>query len=459
MLDCELFELDAGRHHITNLVFHILNTLLLFVVLKQMTGGLWTSGFVAAAFALHSLHVESVAWVSERKDVLSTLLWILTMGAYVRYVKRPGAGRYVLTLFIFALGLMAKPMLVTLPFVLLLLDYWPLERFKFGKGSKKSQRKIFLRLVLEKLLFLAVAAVSCVITFVVQQGGGAMASSGQLPIMVRIANSLISYVMYILKMVWPVRLAVFYPIYHTIESWKTLAWQAAAAGAACSFLQARHWRNSISLFEHAISVTRDNHKAHLGMGTQMYLQGDIGRALGHYYKTIEINPNQPKAHYRIGTILFERNDPNGAIMHLREAARLSQNDASIHSGLGVAFNSIDKPDEAIVHFKETLRLEPNQLAPLNDLAWLLATHKQAQHRDAKKAIELAERERKITNSKHPGVLDTLAAAYASDGDFSQAIEFGEKAAELAKSAEQTKAANEINHRVLLYKSGRAYTAP
>jgi hypothetical protein len=126
MLDCQLFGTNPGWHHLVNLLLHIINTLLLFTVLKRMTGAFWQSAFVAAVFALHPLQVESVAWISERKNVLSAMFWLLTMVLYVRYVERPSTGRYVLTLLVFALGLMTKPMLVTLPFVLLLLDYWPL---------------------------------------------------------------------------------------------------------------------------------------------------------------------------------------------------------------------------------------------------------------------------------------------------------------------------------------------
>jgi 4-amino-4-deoxy-L-arabinose transferase-like glycosyltransferase len=129
MLDCELYGLSPGGHHLTNLVFHIVNTLLLFLVLKRMTGRLWRSSFVAALFALHPLHVESVVWMAERKDVLSTFFWILTMWTYFRYVERPELNRYLAVLLFFTLGLLSKPMLVTLPFVLFLLDYWPLGRF------------------------------------------------------------------------------------------------------------------------------------------------------------------------------------------------------------------------------------------------------------------------------------------------------------------------------------------
>src|SRR5438552_16430602 len=136
MVDVQLYGMHAGGHHLTNLFFHIVNTLLLFGVLHRMTGAVGRSGFVAALFAVHPLHVESVAWVAERKDVLSTLFWMLTLWSYVSYVREPRRGRYALVLVLFALGLMAKPMLVTLPFVLLLLDYWPLDRARLGMATR-----------------------------------------------------------------------------------------------------------------------------------------------------------------------------------------------------------------------------------------------------------------------------------------------------------------------------------
>jgi len=135
IFDVHLYGMDPGKHHLTSLILHVINSMLLFLVLKRMTGALWKSSFAAALFALHPLHVESVAWVAERKDVLSTLFWILTMWSYLCYVKNPKLGRYLLILLCFVLGLMAKPMLVTLPFVLLLLDYWPLKRFEFGSQA------------------------------------------------------------------------------------------------------------------------------------------------------------------------------------------------------------------------------------------------------------------------------------------------------------------------------------
>ena len=204
MLDCQLFRVKPGPLHLVNVLFHIANTLLLFIVFNRMTKALWQSAFIAALFALHPLHVESVAWIAERKDVLSTLFWLLTMLAYVRYVERSSAGRYILALTFFALGLLAKPMLVTLPFVLLLLDYWPLDRFSNSRFSIRNS-------VIEKLPFFFLSILSSVITFIVQQKGGAVFAGDIVPFNVRLANAICSYFVYIEKMFWPVRLAVLYP--------------------------------------------------------------------------------------------------------------------------------------------------------------------------------------------------------------------------------------------------------
>ena len=203
ILDCEFFGANPGRHHLVSLMFHLVNTLLIFVILRRMTGALWASAFVAAVFGLHPLHVESVAWISERKDVLSTLFWLLATAAYFRYVRRPSIGHYIMTLVFFALGLMAKPMLVTLPFVFLLLDYWPLGRLKNG-------RQIY-HLIWEKIPFFVLSAISSVITFTFQKGAGAVVGIQFFPLTGRIANAVVSYAGYIGKIIWPVNLAVFYP--------------------------------------------------------------------------------------------------------------------------------------------------------------------------------------------------------------------------------------------------------
>jgi tetratricopeptide (TPR) repeat protein len=210
MLDCELFGLNPAGHHIINLFFHIANTLLLFWVLKRMTGAIWQSAFVAAAFALHPLHVESVAWVAERKDVLSGFFWMLTIGCYIRYTEQPGVRRYLLVFLVFALGLMAKPMLVTLPFVLLLLDYWPLGRLQWGSQGDSQGRPVW-RLVGEKVPLFILTVASSVITFIIQQKGGAMDVGKSYSLGVRISNTLVCYVGYLIKTAYPANLSVLYP--------------------------------------------------------------------------------------------------------------------------------------------------------------------------------------------------------------------------------------------------------
>jgi Tfp pilus assembly protein PilF len=258
MLDCQLFGMKPGFHHLVNLFFHVANTLLLFFILHRMTKGLWQSAFVAAVFAIHPLHVESVAWVTERKDVLSTFFWMLTMGAYVFYVERRELKRYLLALFFFALGLMAKPMLVTLPFVLLLLDYWPLRRLTIGKSSvnehtqsekspnthrKKKERQrsaikaehtnktekqtrqqpLMVQIILEKVPFFVLSLASSIVTYMAQQKGGAVGSLQSFPLTARIANALVSYCGYIGKMIWPADLAVLYPHPGMLPTWEVVA--------------------------------------------------------------------------------------------------------------------------------------------------------------------------------------------------------------------------------------------
>ena len=208
MADCQVYGLDPRGHHATSLLLHVLNVVLLFLVLDRVTRSPWRSGFVAALFAIHPLHVESVAWVAERKDVLSTLFWILTMLAYARYAESPSLRRKLPVIGFFALGLLAKPMLVTLPVVLLLLDYWPLHRFSFdGKKQGTSLRA----LLGEKLPLFVLSGASCVITYFAQNTGGSMPVTGQLPFVIRAGNALLSYFRYIEMMFRPRDLTILYP--------------------------------------------------------------------------------------------------------------------------------------------------------------------------------------------------------------------------------------------------------
>ena len=235
MADSQIFGASSATFHLMNLFYHLLNVLLLFMVLKKMTGTLWQSAFVAAVFALHPLRVESVAWVAERKDVLSGLFWMLTIAAYLRYAQRPSVRRYLLVAFALSLGLMAKPMLVTLPCVLLLVDYWPLGRLQWGRPNAGQElpdsesagltyKKTSLgRLIAEKLPLFILVAASSVVTVIVQQTEGAVGSLDRYTLTARANNALVSYISYIGKMIWPTRLAVLYPHPgHSLPAWKPI---------------------------------------------------------------------------------------------------------------------------------------------------------------------------------------------------------------------------------------------
>ncbi|MEW6743273.1 MAG: tetratricopeptide repeat protein [Planctomycetota bacterium] len=223
MLDVELFGGDPAGHHATSVVLHALNTVVLFWVLASMTRRLARSAFVAALFAVHPLHVESVAWIAERKDVLSTLFWLLATAAYVHYARRPRATRMLLVAVLLALGLLAKPMLVTLPFVLLLLDWWPLRRWRFAGRDPEPDAVLddaslacppptsAVVLVLEKLPLFALVGASCLVTFHVQAGAGAVRTLEDVPLGMRLANAAMAYVSYVTKTFWPAELAVYYP--------------------------------------------------------------------------------------------------------------------------------------------------------------------------------------------------------------------------------------------------------
>ena len=220
MLDYQFHALNPAGYHATNVLLHAASAVLLFLILKRMTGTLWRSAMVAALFAWHPMHVESVAWIAERKDVLSTFFWMLTMWAYLNFTAKGGVGRYFLVLLFFALGLMAKPMLVTLPFVLLLLDWWPLSRFQTKTPAGETIRetlacpvKTCRQLILEKAPMLLLAVGSSLLTALLQSHVGAIAALGRLPLLPRLENALISYCRYIEKLIWPVDLSIMYPLH------------------------------------------------------------------------------------------------------------------------------------------------------------------------------------------------------------------------------------------------------
>jgi len=234
---------DPAVYHRTNLILHILNALLLFAILNALTGLRWRSAAVAALFAIHPLHVESVAWVSERKDTLSTFFLMLTLASYIWYVRKPETKRFILVAVVFALGLMSKSMLVTLPLVLLLLDFWPLERVTGWTGDKKNPGRAWRRLITEKAPLLALAAAVSVATYLAQKHGGAVGTLDAYPIGVRLANAVVSYFAYLAKMVWPVNLASLYP--HpgrSIPTWQVITAAIALAAVSAAAIRAARRR-------------------------------------------------------------------------------------------------------------------------------------------------------------------------------------------------------------------------
>jgi tetratricopeptide (TPR) repeat protein len=403
MLDCEIYGLNAGRHHLTNLILHAANTLLLFLLLKRMTGACWRSAFVAALFALHPLHVESVAWVAERKDVLSTFFGFLALWAYARSAEKaeirspkpeggesasqpPAAARadhvsrithYAPALFFFALSLMSKPMFVTLPFVLLLLDFWPLGRFPASIAPPKAPN--LLRLMGEKVPFFALAAVSCGVTFWAQQKGGSVATFEALPAGQRFANALVSYVRYIGKMFWPGDLAVFYP-YST--SWPAEQVIGAALGLlVVSALVVLYWRQRpylavgwfwylgtlvpvIGIIQVGAQSLADRYAYVPLIGLFIILAWGANDLLGRRpharwimaglalpsLATCGILTAAQLRHWKDSESLFKR------------ALAVTQDNYVAHLNLGVAYASQEKLAEAAAQFDEVLRISPG-LAP------------------------------------------------------------------------------------------------
>ena len=432
MLDCELYGSNPGGHHLTSLIFHIVNTLLLFLVLKQMTGALWRSSLVAALFAIHPLRVESVAWAAERKDVLCAFFWLLTLWAYAFYVGRPKVHRYLVVLLCFILALMSKPMAMTLPFVLILMDYWPLGRLKPEKLMNLDQRRdVVFRLILEKVPFFFLTAVSSSLTIFTQMRSGAVESFDKLPLEMRVENALVSYITYILKMIWPDGLAILYPYRISLPVWEVVGaglllmiitvlvilagrrrpycvvgwlWylgvlvpviglvQAGPQAMADRFtylpliglfmviayglpdiLAGWSWRRvalstSAGLVLLACTVTTLS---------QVKLWQNSIRLFNH---ALKVTVNNPIIHNNLGVALAAQGRSEDAIAHYVEALRLKPYFAEAHNNLGNALDRQEKYQEAIDHYTESLRIKPNFAKAHNNLG--IALGRQGKNQEA-----------------------------------------------------------------------------
>ncbi len=410
MLDFQFFGLAAGMHHLINLLIHLLNTLLLFVVLRYMTGAVWRSAFAAMLFAVHPLNVESVAWASERKNVLSTFFWILTMLTYFYYSKNCSLGRYLCVILVFALGLMAKPMLITLPFVLLLLDYWPLCRFQHKKHINGSASKL-LSLILEKIPFLMLSAGSICISMLSVRQSNIVISGKSISVFLRLANALVSYVAYIKKMVWPSNLAIYYPYPKSLGFWETTGsgiflgsitvlflflvrkkpyfavgwfWYLGTLVPVIGLIQAGLWPAMADRFVYVpliglfIIVSWGGADIVSKTGYQKticaFFGGTACIALAfctwlqlHYWKdsyvlfehAVHVTDNNCIAHSGLGAAFDARGRLDEAISQYYKALKTCPDDGLTHYGLGLAMAKQGNGKGAIYHFKFSLRIEPD----------------------------------------------------------------------------------------------------
>ena len=488
MLDCQLFGLNPGWHHLTNLLLHTANTLLLFLILKRMTSVVLPGGAVALLFAIHPLHVESVAWVSERKDVLSTFFFMLTVWAYARYVEfkdqdpkskveqhiaissKRARVNYLLAIWFFAFGLLSKPMLVTLPFVLLLLDYWPLARFQ--NKDRKSDFSILGPLVREKIPFFALALIACVITFSVQRQGGAMVLMETIPLKSRLINAVVSYGRYLFNTVWPANLSAFYPMPSAWPTWEVIVsllvlcvisvlairhrtthpymvvgwfwflgtlvpvigivqvgiqsmadrytyipliglfivvafglkdlienqpeWRLGfgiAAGMAltlCALLaanQASYWRNTTTLFEHALAVTTDNALAEYSLGVVRVREQNYADAYSHFAEALRIKPDYGEAHNNLGLLLVMNGKLDEGIAHYRQALDARTDTSELHFNLASALFAKGELDAAAAECRTALKSKPGFAAAGLKLAIILGTQdKTAEARQQYEAV-------------------------------------------------------------------------
>jgi tetratricopeptide (TPR) repeat protein len=500
MLDWQLFGSGPAGFHLTNLLIHIANTLLLFIVLKKMTNALWQSAFVAALFALHPLHVEAVAWVAERKEVLSAFFWILTMWAYLRYVKQPNIFRYFLTMLIFALGLMAKPMLITLPFVFLLLDYWPLERIR------QFDWKVSSHLILEKIPFIVLSAISSFIAFFVQRSGGAMTEFSEFGLRFRLYNALISYVKYMEKMFWPTHLAYFYPhpgenvsiryvlisavlllavtvfvlrlakshrylvtgwfwyigtllpvigliqvgthamadrfsyitltglfvviawgLPDLLEKWphrKIVLWMSSVIVlfilAVLTYLQLGYWKDSLTLYQHALEVTENNYSAHFGMTQPLLEQGRIEEAIWHNSEAIRIKPNYIDGFNGLGAAFCQSGKFDKAIDCYKKALQINPDASQVHANLGVALAAKGEFTEAVEQYEIALKTMDAPRTHSNYAETLFNLGKfQQSIIEYRKAL--------LTMPNDPNILNGLGYVLAHSGKFDEAITLYDKA--------------------------------
>jgi protein O-mannosyl-transferase len=508
MLDHQLYYLNAGGYHLTNLILHIMSALLLFWLFNRMTGVIWRSAFVAALFALHPLHVESVAWIAERKDVLSAFFWMLTLCLYVYYTEKPVIKRYLLVLFCFACALMSKPMVITLPIVMILLDYWPLGRLqsqeiltttdialvaaKKGKKKNKSEKEALKKNISpprvqklsepriagivplwqlrEKTPFFILSAIFVIITLLAQQNP----TIKNFPLGSRFANAPVSFVTYLEKTFWPHDLAFFYPFSEQLPVWQVLGaviliivitiaviavvkrlpylfvgwlWYAVTllpvigivrvgvhamadrytylpsigiaimlawgipllfrrkdirkilfpAGiafltivAVLTWKQCGYWKNSVTLFNHALQVTTNNYITHTNLASVLLGEGKVEKAIEHYNEAIRIKSDEAYPYFGRGLAYFRLGQQQHAIEDYSEAIRLKPDFADAYNSRGKVYAKIGQYQPAIEDFNKTINLDQNYSDAYINRAVIYLNHRNNAFGclDAQKACEL-----------------------------------------------------------------------
>ena len=529
MIDCQFFGLNAGAHHLVNIGLHAAAALLLFTFLWQSTNALWASAISTAIFAIHPLRVESVAWISERKDVLSGLFFMLTLLAYLRYVRGQTWQRMAVVAVCFAFGLTSKPMLVTTPIILLLLDYWPFARFK-KQGSWK--------LILEKTPLVILSVGSCAATLIAQQV--AIGSTESLPLASRIDNALVTYVNYLRQMFWPVDLVPFYihpewrlatweiigaiillagitaamflwrrklpfllvgwlwyivmllPVIGIIQVglqaradrytylpqigviiavvWAirdlTSLWRgrtvvlvpaSLAVVGSLSFLsyrQATHWHDTESLWSYTLSLSQENDVALTGLAMIEVGRGQIDDAIIHFRHALGLRDGNAAAHYGLGLALSQQRKTDEAIEHWQKSLELQPDNLNARNNLGAALAGIGRTPEAIEQWQQALAFDPDNGNAANNLAWVFATSPDAILRDGAKAVAYAKRATQVPGGDNPLVYRTLAAAYAENRQFGEAISAAEHARQLAQAAGNSALVSELDRCIELFRQQR-----
>lgn len=496
MFEFQFYGSNPGLFHLTNIVLHAATAVLLFLVLRKMTGADWRSAFVAAIFAVHPLRVESVVWIEERKDVLSGVFFMLTLAAYLHYARKPSVARYLTMSILFAAGLLSKPMLVTTPVILLLLDYWPLQRMK-------NSRDLWM-LILEKVPLFALSAAGSFLS-----AGGIAAAHGaadQLPFLARIGNAFVSYFVYVWQMIWPANLAVFYPFAQNgLPLWQPIA----AAGtlvlitvAVFALRKSRPylfvgWLWYLAMLLPVIGIIQINLQAHADRYTYLPQIGlyliiawgvadllmnrrfrsqvataaaviviltfaFVARVQAGYWRdsetlwthTIAVTKDNYFAHASLADLLMRRGRVNEAIEHSEEAVRIRPTDTDAQNNLGLALLQNGDPKRAVAHFEEALAVNPGHMNAEVNLAWVLATSPDDSVRNGARAVALAEDVLNRAGHANAIVLRTAAAAYAEVGRFDDAIKTAQQAIEISRATGNEGLVGDLERSIAAYRANQ-----